>query len=163
MSNNYLIRLRKEYAGIQKNPICNCYAEPTDDSFMEWKATIMGPIDTPYENGVFKLKMKFSTNYPFEAPQVRFQTKIFHPNIDSAGGICVDILKEAWSPIQNIEKILVSICSLLDDPNPQDPLVKHAADLYMNKREEFNNEARTWTALYAIPDIAEVCGGGDKE
>lgn len=162
MSNKYLTRLRKELASLKKNPVCNCYAEPTDDSLMEWTSTIMGPIDTPYENGVFKLKMNFSTKYPFKAPQVRFITKIFHPNIDSAGGICLDVLKEKWSPILNIEKILLSICSLLNDPNPSDPLVKHIADLYTKNRQEFENEARTWTALYAVPDMATVTNNDKK-
>jgi len=156
MSCNYLIRLKKEHKELKKSPVCNCYAEPTNDTLMEWSSTIMGPFGTPYENGIFKLKMKFSSSYPFTAPQVRFVTKIFHPNIDSSGGICLDVLKDKWSPILNIEKILLSICSLLNDPNPADPLVKHAADLYTNNRAAFDAEARTWTALYAVPDIAEV-------
>ena len=156
MSSNYLIRLKKELKELTKNPVCNCYAEPTDSTLMDWTSTIMGPIGTPYENGIFKLKMKFASSYPFTAPQVRFVTKIFHPNIDSSGGICLDILKEKWSPILGIEKILLSICSLLNDPNPADPLVKHAADLYTNNRPMFDAEARNWTALYAVPDIAEI-------
>ena len=139
---------------LKKNPVCNWDAHPDDSSLMEWTSTIIGPIGTPYENGIFKLKMKFSSSYPFESPQVRFMTKIFHPNIDSAGGICLDILKEKWSPILNIEKILLSICSLLNDPNPKDPLVKYSADLYMKDREAFNNEAKSWTAIYANPDTA---------
>ena len=154
MSGNYLKRLNKELTELRKNPVCNCDARPDDDTLMEWSSTIIGPIDTPYENGVFKLKMKFSSSYPFKSPQVRFITKIFHPNIDSAGGICLDILKEKWSPILGIEKILLSICSLLGEPNPKDPLVKYAADLYMNDREAFNNEAKSWTAIYANPDTA---------
>ena len=155
MPGAYLNRLRKEQKELKKSPVCNCDAQPDDDSLMEWTSTIIGPIGTPYENGVFKLKMKFSSSYPFEAPQVRFITKIFHPNIDSAGGICLDILKNKWSPILNIEKILLSICSLLNDPNPRDPLVKYAADLYMSNREAFNNEAKNWTAIYANPDTAK--------
>ena len=155
MPGAYLNRLRKEQKDLKKNPVCNCDAQPDDDSLMEWTSTIIGPIGTPYENGIFKLKMKFSSSYPFEAPQVRFKTKIFHPNIDSAGGICLDILKNKWSPILNIEKILLSICSLLNDPNPRDPLVKYAADLYISNREAFNNEAKSWTAIYANPDTSK--------
>jgi ubiquitin-protein ligase len=155
MPGAYLNRLRKELSELKQNPVCNCDARPDNDSLMEWTSTIIGPIGTPYENGIFKLKMMFSSSYPFEAPQVRFVTKIFHPNIDSAGGICLDVLKHKWSPILNIEKILLSICSLLDEPNPKDPLVKYAADLYMGNREAFNNEAKSWTAIYANPDTAK--------
>ena len=156
MSSAYLIRLKKEWRDLQKNPVCNCDARPNDDTLLDWSSTIIGPIGTPYENGIFKLKMKFSSGYPFEAPQVRFVTKIFHPNIDSSGGICLDILKDKWTPILNIEKLLLSICSLLNDPNPDDPLVKHAADLYTNDRAEFNKEAKDWTAYYANPDLMDV-------
>ena len=152
MSGKYLDRLNKELIDLKNNPICNCDARPDDETLMDWTSTIIGPIDTPYENGIFKLKMKFSSSYPFKSPQVRFTNKIFHPNIDSAGGICLDILKEKWSPILGIKKILLSICSMLNDPNPKDPLVKYAADLYMNNREAFNNEAKSWTAIYANPD-----------
>ena len=155
MPGKYLDRLNKELSDLKKNPVCNCDARPDDETLMEWTSTIIGPIGTPYENGIFKLKMTFSSSYPFKSPQVRFITKIFHPNIDSAGGICLDILKEKWSPILGIEKILLSICSSLDETIPQDPLVTYAADLYMNDREAFNNEAKSWTAIYANPDTAK--------
>jgi ubiquitin-conjugating enzyme E2 D len=145
----YLQRIRTEWKRLKKNPVCNCDAWPENESLLVWKANIMGPIKTPYEGGIFKLSITFSTLYPFKPPQVRFITKIFHPNIDSAGGICVDILKHAWSPILNIEKILLSICSLLNDPNPKDPLVQYAADLYTKDRKKFDEEAKNWTAIYA--------------
>ena len=100
MPGAYLNRLRKELSELKQNPVCNCDARPDNDSLMEWTSTIIGPIGTPYENGIFKLKMKFSSSYPFEAPQVRFVTKIFHPNIDSAGGICLDdVIREFTAPL----------------------------------------------------------------
>ena len=143
-----LRRLNKEYEKLKKNPVCNCSASPTDD-IMIWQAIIMGPVDTPYQGGAFKLDITFSKNYPIEPPIVRFKTKIFHPNIDSTGGICIDILKDQWSPIQNVRTILLSICSLLNDPNPNDPLVPHIATLYTESRKKFNEEAQTWTTIYA--------------
>uniref|UniRef100_A0A668S2Y6 E2 ubiquitin-conjugating enzyme n=1 Tax=Oreochromis aureus TaxID=47969 RepID=A0A668S2Y6_OREAU len=81
----------------------------------------------PYHGGVFFLSVHFPTDYPFKPPKVAFTTKIYHPNINSNGSICLDILRSQWSPALTVSKVLLSICSLLCDPNPDDPLVPDIA------------------------------------
>ena len=80
---------------------------------------IAGPKDSPYENGVFFLEIEFPMEYPFKAPQITLKTKIYHCNISSEGHICLDILKDNWSPALSISRVLLSLCSLLTDPNPR--------------------------------------------
>lgn len=142
-------RIRTELDKIQKDPPSNCSAGPANDDLFKWEATIIGPIDTVYEGGVFKLDILFPERYPFKPPKIKFRTRIYHPNINSSGGICLDILKDQWSPALTISKILLSICSLLDEPNPDDPLVPEIADEYINNRNVYNDTARTWTRLFA--------------
>ena len=109
----------------------------------------MGPAGTPYAGGVFYLHITFPKNYPFRPPKVHFVTKIYHPNINSGGGICLDILKENWSPALTVSKVLISICSLLDDPNPDDPLVPDIARQFKDARAAYDITAREWTQHYA--------------
>jgi len=78
----------------------------------------MGPEGSPYAGGVFFLKIQFPQDYPFKPPKVTFRTRIYHCNINSQGAICLDILKDNWSPALTTSKVLLSICSLLTDPNP---------------------------------------------
>jgi ubiquitin-protein ligase len=86
---------------------------------------------SPYNGGVFFLDIQFPTDYPFKPPKVTFRTRIYHCNVNSSGQICLDILKEQWSPALTISKVLLSICSLLTDANPHDPLVGSIAQQFL--------------------------------
>ncbi|GLJ44267.1 hypothetical protein SUGI_0925880 [Cryptomeria japonica] len=120
-------------------------AGPVAEDMFHWQATIMGPPDSPYAGGVFLVTIHFPPDYPFKPPKVAFRTKVFHPNINSNGSICLDILKEQWSPALTISKVLLSICSLLTDPNPDDPLVPEIAHMYKTDRSKYETTARSWT------------------
>jgi ubiquitin-conjugating enzyme E2 D len=144
------VRINKELLDLQKDPPHNCSGGPLEDSdIFLWIATIIGPENSPYHNGIFKLKIYFPQEYPFKAPKIMFETKIFHPNINSSGSICLDILQTQWSPALTISKVLLSICSLLTDPNPDDPLEPEVGKLYKENIEEFNKTAKEWTLNFA--------------
>ena len=91
-------RISKELENLKKDPPANCSAGPVGDDIFHWQATLMGPGESPFEGGVFFLDINFPTDYPYKPPRVTFSTKIYHPNINSSGGICLDILKDQWSP-----------------------------------------------------------------
>jgi len=142
-------RIQKELAEILLDPPSNCSAGPKEDNLYDWVSTIMGPDGSPYAGGVFYLKINFPEDYPFKPPKVVFRTKIYHCNINSNGQICLDILKDNWSPALTISKVLLSISSLLTDPNPKDPLVGQIASQYLHDRETHDRVAREWTLRYA--------------
>ena len=142
-------RLHKELIELQKDPPVNCSAGMPGDDIFKWEATIIGPSDTCYEGGVFKLTILFPENYPFKPPKVKFDTRIFHPNINRQGSICLDILNKNWSPALTVSKLLLSISSLLSDPNADDPLDVRAADLYKDNIEMFNETAKAYTLKHA--------------
>mmetsp|Transcript_14262 Transcript_14262/g.36491 ORF Transcript_14262/g.36491 Transcript_14262/m.36491 type:complete len:149 (+) Transcript_14262:241-687(+) len=143
-----LKRIQKELQDLGRDPPSNCSAGPVGEDLFHWNATIIGPSDSPYANGVFFLNIHFPTDYPFKPPKVNFTTRIYHPNINANGSICLDILREQWSPALTISKVLLSICSLLTDPNPDDPLVPEIANLYKTDRAKYENNAREWTRKY---------------
>jgi len=145
-----LQRIQKELQEIQRDPPANCSAGPEGDDLYEWQASIMGPKDSPYEGGLFWLKINFPKDYPFKPPKMIFLTKLYHPNIAPSGSICIDILKDQWSPALTVSKVLLCICSLLDDPNPDDPLVPEIATVFQSDREKYNRTAKDWTMLYAM-------------
>lgn len=148
-SSTSLKRIQKELAEITLDPPPNCSAGPKGDNLYEWASTILGPPGSQYESGVFFLDIHFPNDYPFKPPKVVFRTRIYHCNINSQGVICLDILKDNWSPALTISKVLLSICSLLTDCNPSDPLVGSIATQYLQNREEHDRIAKLWTKRYA--------------
>jgi ubiquitin-conjugating enzyme E2 D/E len=145
-----LKRIQRELKDMLKEPVPNVSAGPKSDTDLyAWEATIFGPDNSPYQGGVFKLKINFPSEYPFKPPKVAFETKMYHPNINSQGSICLDILGHQWSPVLTISKVLLSICSLITDPNPDDPLAGDVARVYKSNRPEFDKTAREWTIKYA--------------
>ena len=134
-------------------PVKPAAAQTTQESATEdmfnWQATIMGPPDSAYQGGVFFLNINFPSDYPFKPPKVHFTTKIYHCNVNSNGAICLDILKDQWSPALTISKVLLSISSLLTDPNPNDPLVPEIAQVYLKDRAKHDATAREWVQKYA--------------
>ncbi|KAG5518150.1 hypothetical protein PMAC_003336 [Pneumocystis sp. 'macacae'] len=146
-----LKRINKELGDLAKDPPSSCSAGPIGDDLFHWQATILGPSDSPYSGGVFFLAIHFPTDYPFKPPKVNFTTRIYHPNINSNGSICLDILRDQWSPALTISKVLLSICSMLTDPNPDDPLVPEIAHVYKSDRVRYEATAKEWTRK-KIPD-----------
>ncbi|XP_018468620.1 ubiquitin-conjugating enzyme E2-17 kDa-like [Raphanus sativus] len=142
-------RINKDLMDMQRDPPDSCSAGPVGDDIFHWQAAIMGPTDSPFAGGVFLLSVQFPPNYPYGPPEVSFLTKVYHPNIDSDGNIWIDILREQWGGAL-ISKVLLSICALLTDPNPDDPLVPEIAHIYKTDRAKYETTARSWTEEYAM-------------
>ena len=143
-------RISKELEELTCDPPSNCSAGPKGDNIYEWQATIIGPSETPYAGGIFQLEIHFPSDYPFKPPKIKFNTRIYHPNININGSICLDILNTQWSPALTVAKVLLSISSLLTDPNPDDPLDIDAANLYKKDIKKYTTIARNTTLQYAI-------------
>ncbi|GJF00189.1 ubiquitin-conjugating enzyme E2 [Phanerochaete sordida] len=151
VSTTTLKRIHREIADVKKEDLGNITLCPTNDNLFQWKATIPGPEGSVYEGGVFNVDITLGHDYPFSAPHMTFKTRIYHMNINERGGICIDILKHNWSPALSLFKVILSLSSLLTDPNPRDPLVPSIATEYVRNREQHDRTARQWTQLYARP------------
>eukprot|EP00299_Pterocystis_sp_00344_P009854 c4279_g1_i1.p1 GENE.c4279_g1_i1~~c4279_g1_i1.p1 ORF type:complete len:515 (+),score=108.45 c4279_g1_i1:37-1545(+) len=143
-------RILKEYESFVANPASGWSASVSADDPHFWKATMMGPQSTPYEGGVWQLYVQFPNDYPFKPPKVRYLTPIYHCNINNDGGVCLDILKDAWSPALTINKIFLSLSSLLTDPNPHDALDAFKAQVLLTDKSRYEQEIKAHTAKYAM-------------
>ncbi|SZF04744.1 unnamed protein product [Blumeria hordei] len=151
MASNRLRRIAKELADIQSDTDSRIHAQAADGhDLSHLQATFPGPPDTPYEGGTFIIEIKIPNEYPFRPPQMRFKTKLWHPNVSSqTGAICLDTLGTAWSPVLTIKSTLLSLQSLLTTPEPKDPQDAEVAKMLMNDPEQFQRVARDWAIKYA--------------
>ena len=142
------INKQKDIPWITVSPVCS--------NIFHLLAGIEGPPDTPYDGGVFWIDVQFPLDYPFEPPKLQFLTRIYHPNIDSRGYICLDLLEDQWSVALKLSLVLVSICSLLDDPGLTDPLVPEIAEIYCKNYDLYCQNARAYTARYAMAEPTDT-------
>ncbi|CED83762.1 ubiquitin-conjugating enzyme [Phaffia rhodozyma] len=143
-------RIIKETQRLMSDPAPGITAVPHEDNLRYFDVMITGPEGSPFAGGKFKLELFLPDGYPMEAPKVRFLTKIYHPNIDKLGRICLDILKDKWSPALQIRTVLLSVQALLSAPNPDDPLANDVAEHYKSDEKAAHQVSREWTAKYAI-------------
>jgi len=123
-------RLQSELMSLMMSQDKGISAFPDGDNLLSWIGTVEGPKDSVYEGLKYKLRLEFPAGYPYQSPTVKFLTPCFHPNVDTHGNICLDILKEKWSALYEVRTILLSIQSLLGEPNNASPLNSYAAELW---------------------------------
>eukprot|EP00455_Lapot_gusevi_P021405 TRINITY_DN2247_c0_g4_i2.p1 TRINITY_DN2247_c0_g4~~TRINITY_DN2247_c0_g4_i2.p1 ORF type:complete len:175 (-),score=66.90 TRINITY_DN2247_c0_g4_i2:165-629(-) len=143
-------RIVKEIQRLVKEPVPGVSCTHKRDNMRYFDVIIAGPPQTPYEGGIFKLELFLDGNYPMSPPKVRFLTKIYHPNIDRLGRICLDILKDKWSPALQIRTVCLSLQALLASPNPDDPLANDVAEIWKTNERRAIETAREWTQKYAM-------------
>ena len=116
-------RIRKELDDLKKDNASGVRIECLDSNDLtQLKGIIKGPEDTPYSGGIFEVEIKIPSEYPFIPPKMRFINKVWHPNVSSqTGAICLDILKDQWSPALTLKTALLSLQALLSSPEPSDP------------------------------------------
>ena len=146
----YASFLLQETQRLIAEPVQGISATPYQDNLRYFAVAIEGPTDSPYEKGVFQLELFLPSDYPMAPPKVRFLTKIYHPNVDKLGRICLDILKDKWSPALQIRTVLLSIQALLSAPNPDDPLDNNVAELWKTNEPEAIRRAKEFTESFAM-------------
>ncbi|KAD5317822.1 hypothetical protein E3N88_17768 [Mikania micrantha] len=152
-------RLFKEYKEVQREKVADPDIQLVcdDSNIFKWTALIKGPSETPYEGGVFQLAFSVPEQYPLQPPQVRFLTKIFHPNVHfKTGEICLDILKNAWSPAWTLQSVCRAIIALMAHPEPDSPLNCDSGNLLRSGDVRgFQSMAKMYTRLAAMPKKGE--------
>lgn len=142
-------RIQKETERLNGDPVPGISAFPDADNPRYFHIQIAGPMQTPYDGGVYELELFLPDDYPMCPPKVRFLTKIYHPNVDRLGRICLDILKDKWSPALQIKSVLLSIMALMSNPNADDPLDPQIAKHFNEDLPSAQRTAVEWNRQYA--------------
>ncbi|XP_004139007.1 ubiquitin-conjugating enzyme E2 5A [Cucumis sativus] len=146
-----MYRIENELKSMNEEVATHCSFGPVGDDIFRWEGVVIGPAGSCYEGGIFHVSIQFPSDYPFTPPSINFLTKIFHPNVEVDGSIGMDILNENWSSALTIEKLLLSICSILSNPIPHGS-TNEASTMFLNNWLDFNDTAKQWTKLYAMPN-----------
>jgi len=155
-SSGSIKRIWKEFRDLYDSPVDLWTPYVTADDCTLWKVIMKGPAGTPYENGLWVISYQFPKDYPFKPPQVRFMIPIYHCNINNDGRLCLDILKDNWSPALTAKAVFSSISSLLISPNPADALDSVKANVYSDNKETYNHNAAEYTKRLASQSLAEL-------
>jgi len=148
--NARLRRVNKEIADCKRDKVSKIRVDLVDNSPFHLIGSFDGPEGTAYQGGRFQVDIVIPESYPFQPVKMKFITKVYHPNVSSASGaICLDILKDAWSPVLTLKSTLISLQSLLCSPEPNDPQDAEVAKHYMTSKSSFEETARYWTMIYA--------------
>ncbi|EHB11966.1 Ubiquitin-conjugating enzyme E2 N [Heterocephalus glaber] len=140
-------RIIKETQRLLAEPVPGIKAEPDESNTCYFHVVIAGPQDSPFEGGTFKLELFHPEEYTMAAPKVHFMTKIYHPNVDKLGRICLDSLKDKWSPALQICTVLLLIQALLSAPDPDDPPANDVAKQWKTSEAQAVETARAWIRL----------------
>lgn len=157
-------RIIKEIQAAKDDPEANITLSFVSESDIHHlKGSFYGPPGTPYEGGNFIVDIQVPLEYPFKPPKMQFDTKVYHPNISSVtGAICLDILKNAWSPVITLKSALISLQALLQSPEPNDPQDAEVAQHYIRDKSSFDKTAALWTKLYAPMNEVEASSNVDQ-
>ncbi|PPQ67906.1 hypothetical protein CVT24_003169 [Panaeolus cyanescens] len=159
-----LRRVNKEITDCKNDKTSQIKIELVDESPFHLKGSFPGPEGTPYEGGKFEVDIVIPESYPFQPVKMKFITKLYHPNVSSASGaICLDILKDAWSPVLTLKSTLISLQSLLCSPEPNDPQDAEVAKHYMTSKQSFEETAAYWTHIYAGGPPPKGSGGAAND
>ncbi|AET39611.1 E2 ubiquitin-conjugating protein UBC7 Ecym_4578 [Eremothecium cymbalariae DBVPG len=156
MSKTAQKRLMKEMQQLLKDCPEGIVAGPVNEENMFlWDCLIAGPPDSPYEGGIFNARLQFPTDYPLSPPKLTFTPSILHPNVYPNGEVCISILhapgedpnmyeeaSERWSPVQSVEKILLSVMSMLSEPNVESGANIDACILWRDNRPDFVKQVK---------------------
>jgi len=152
MNSTILRRVARELKELTANPLEGIAVHYNEADMTEVFATIIGPVDTPFQGGEFRIKLKLGSDFPQAPPKGFFVTKVFHPNVaPSTGEICVNTLKRDWKESYGLQHILLTIKCLLMLPNPESSLNEEAGRLLLERYDDYFGRARTWTAIHAAP------------